>query len=108
MTTPTIYPPLIRAARREFLPGVNLLICRLEGGALMTVAELEFQELPAGHAPKPTMELSLDDAQALIDQLWDCGLRPSEGSGSAGALAATQKHLDDFRRLVFDDARTKP
>lgn len=40
-------------------------------------------------------------AQVLMDSLWDCGLRPSEGSGSAGALAATQRHLEDLRHLVF-------
>jgi len=36
-----------------------------------------------------------------MDSLWDCGLRPSEGTGSAGALSATQKHLDDMRKIVF-------
>jgi hypothetical protein len=36
-----------------------------------------------------------------MDQLWQCGLRPSEGTGSAGSLAATQRHLEDMRALVF-------
>lgn len=40
-------------------------------------------------------------AQKLIDDLWDCGLRPSEGTGSAGQLAAVQKHLADFRTILF-------
>ncbi len=39
-------------------------------------------------------------AQGLVDQLWACGLRPTEGSGSAGSLAATEKHLQDMRALV--------
>lgn len=38
----------------------------------------------------------------LIDDLWTAGLRPTEGAGSAGALAATQRHLQDMRALVFD------
>jgi hypothetical protein len=33
--------------------------------------------------------------------LWNCGLRPTEGSGSAGSLAATQRHLDDMRTVAF-------
>lgn len=41
-------------------------------------------------------------ALKLMDDLWVCGLRPSEGSGSAGALAATERHLGDMRRIVFD------
>lgn len=40
-------------------------------------------------------------AQRLMDSLWDCGLRPSQGKGSAGAMAATERHLEDMRRLVF-------
>lgn len=49
----------------------------------------------------PTMRLPDESAQQLMDGLWNAGLRPKEGSGSAGALAATQKHLEDFRSLVF-------
>ena len=49
----------------------------------------------------PFADLSHHEAQFLMDQLWDCGLRPTEGSGSAGSLAATQKHLEDMRALVF-------
>jgi hypothetical protein len=36
-----------------------------------------------------------------MDSLWSCGLRPSEGTGSAGALAATQAHLKDMQTLTF-------
>lgn len=50
---------------------------------------------------QPTTTLSPTAAQQLIDDLWDCGLRPSEGSGSAGAMAATERHLKDMRTLVF-------
>lgn len=49
----------------------------------------------------PSLSIDLTSAQFLMDQLWECGLRPSEGSGSAGSLLATQKHLDDMRKLVF-------
>lgn len=49
----------------------------------------------------PSFNLGFEAAQALMDDLWLCGIRPSEGSGSAGALAATQKHLEDMRTLVF-------
>lgn len=49
----------------------------------------------------PTVALEFDAAQQLMDALWDCGLRPTEGIGSAGALAATQAHLKDMRELTF-------
>jgi hypothetical protein len=55
-----------------------------------------------GEAPPITFALRTEKCQELMDRLWQLGLRPSEGTGSAGALAATQKHLDDMRKLVFE------
>jgi hypothetical protein len=42
-----------------------------------------------------------DIAQELMDELWTCGLRPSEGTGSAGSLKATQDHLGDMQKLSW-------
>jgi hypothetical protein len=53
----------------------------------------------------PTFTLKDEECQNLIDELWRVGFRPSEGSGSAGSLAATERHLADMRHLVF---KTKP
>ena len=50
---------------------------------------------------QPLLQLEMAEAQRLMDVLWDCGLRPSEGSGSAGSLAATERHLADMRALAF-------
>lgn len=62
---------------------------------------LTFEECsPNCHIP-PASVLSITEAQALIDSLWDCGLRPTEGAGSAGSLSATKYHLEDMRALVF-------
>jgi len=55
----------------------------------------------------PCFSLERSEAQHLMDRLWDAGLRPSEGSGSAGALLATQTHLEDMRALVFEQLRIK-
>ena len=49
----------------------------------------------------PTMRLSTTAAQRLMDELWHCGLRPSEGSGSAGSLAATERHLKDMQAIAM-------
>jgi len=37
-----------------------------------------------------------------MDRLYAAGLRPTEQRDSAGALAATERHLQDMRRLVFE------
>lgn len=52
--------------------------------------------------PEPTIRMRPTEAQALMDHLWRIGLRPSEGSGSAGALAATERHLADMRKIALD------
>lgn len=56
----------------------------------------------------PTMSLRPDAAQQLMDELWRCGLRPTEGTGSAGALVATQRHLEDMRKIAFDTLAIVP
>jgi len=50
---------------------------------------------------EPTFRLSRESSQLLMDDLWASGIRPTEGTGSAGSLAATQRHLEDMRTLVF-------
>jgi hypothetical protein len=65
-------------------------------------AEGELVEIPDMCAEvKPTMRLMPEEAQALMDGLWDAGLRPVGGAGSAGQLDAVKYHLEDMRRLVF-------
>jgi len=50
--------------------------------------------------PTPLLRMTRDMAQELMDDLWQCGIRPTEGAGSAGSLAAVQAHLMDMRALV--------
>ncbi len=63
-------------------------------------SNLTFQEITLGERLEPLLRLSRDQGQTLMDDLWNAGIRPTEGTGSAGSLAATQKHLDDYRKLV--------
>lgn len=51
---------------------------------------------------EPTLSVRVDEAQQFMDELWRCGLRPSEGAGSAGSLKATETHLADMRRIAFE------
>ena len=60
-----------------------------------------FERVEPGAHVDPALVLHTDDAQLLMDELWRIGLRPSEGSGSAGSLAATERHLGDMRAIAF-------
>ena len=53
----------------------------------------------------PTVSLEREDAQKLMNSLWDAGIRPRE-MGTAGQLAAVSYHLEDMRKLVFDNERS--
>lgn len=67
-----------------------------------------FQQLTdeqVGQSMPPALRLMPEESQMLMDELWSMGFRPTEGTGSAGSLAATQRHLEDLRHLVF---KTKP
>ena len=56
---------------------------------------------PEGSTFDPSFRLDETRAQLLMDRLWDCGFRPSAGAGSAGAMDAVTRHLEDMRTLVF-------
>ncbi len=60
-----------------------------------------------GEQLEPTFTMYPQDAQFLMDELWRVGLRPSEGAGSAGQMAATERHLEDMRTLVFAGSENK-
>lgn len=66
------------------------------------IQRFECIQVDEGTIPPVAMQLRDDQAQDLMDRLWAAGLRPTEGKGSAGALAATERHLEDMRQLVFE------
>lgn len=71
-------------------------------GKLAVMQPTEFKVIDENTYERiPAMAISRDDCQALMDELWRVGIRPSEGTGSAGSLAATERHLADMRALVF-------
>lgn len=98
----------IRAERRPFWSGIELFVFVEEGDKTFMLQNPEKVEIePHLAILEPTHLIDQDAAQELMDQLWNCGIRPSEGSGSAGAFAAQGKHLEDMRNLVFKGGQPK-
>ncbi len=89
----------LRAAKKDF--GAFISIALLSDNNKYAGTNVEIKEIPVGQSIPILTELDMTQAQNLIDDLWDCGLRPSEGSGSAGAFKAVEYHLEDMRRIVF-------
>jgi len=92
----------VMARREDWNDGVNLYARQVTVGAGFKIAQ---PMVLVAHEPntimEPFMRLPIQTAQNLIDELWQCGLRPTEGTGSAGSLKATQNHLSDLRKIVF-------
>lgn len=79
-----------------------------DNGQLSVSDALTMRTVDEGEVPETQpVELSIAAAQELMDQLWQVGIRPSEGSGSAGSLKATQEHLEDMRKIAFHQLQIK-
>lgn len=70
-------------------------------GDQMYTLETSVKAVPEGRSAPAAFLLDTKQAQQLMDQLWQCGLRPTECTGSAGALAAVEKHLADMRTIAM-------
>lgn len=92
-----------RAERKMFGRGIDLYVGEFDRlGAMVSVAApVVVAAHEDGAFVEPTISLRNDAAQLLMDELWRCGLRPTEGSGSAGSLAATERHLEDMKKVAF-------
>ncbi len=78
-------------------------------GELHYVAKpIEMVIVPEGECiPGPTFSLADDEVQALMDKLWDCGYRPTQGTQSFGQIEAMEKHLADMRAIVANRLKVK-
>lgn len=89
----------IRLARRTVDQGVARIACAAPVVYCARTPDMMGMEVPS------TFQLDQDGAQQLMDELWRAGIRPTEGEGSAGQLAAVRDHLKDLQRLVFKEKR---
>ena len=92
----------IKAIRQDWLRTIGLYVYReTREGQVSVAQDMAYSVIAEGEMPScPTISLGITEAQGLMDELWLCGLRPTEGVGSAGSLAATERHLEDMRALV--------
>src|SRR3990167_6817446 len=91
------YKTKVRAISAPWHGAVQFLISGISSFAtpdegIGYVTQMIFEKKTPGEIVESSMTLTLEDAQVLMDDLWNCGLRPTEGTGSAGALAGVTKH----------------
>lgn len=87
----------------QYSPAHNrflLYITENSGKERFVCRPLVFDKRNLGEVFEPAVSLDDIDARQLMDSLWAAGVRPTN-VGSSGQLAATEKHLEDMRTLVF-------
>ncbi len=106
------FPVKMRAHSKPWNEGVDILIYQepqLPGERRGYVTSFTLEKIEEGECvvPQPTITMYPQDAQTLMDELWQCGLRPTEGHGSVGQLGATEKHLKFAEQLVRHTLKMK-
>ena len=69
-------------------------------GRLVMVPNWVYYTPSDGPKPQSFIRLSSEDAQTLMDRLYDCGLRPTQSHGSPGQVQAMEANLSDLRWIV--------
>ena len=93
----------VRVAKNVFDGCIDVLIKKVPAqGEASLCTNMTFEKIDRDGFPiRPSFHMGDTQAQALMDQLWACGVRPTDSVPSAGWLQAQSTHLEDMRRLVF-------
>lgn len=74
---------------------------RIEGtNKISIVKDIVFEEVEVGTYPNSSLMISTENAQYILDQLWNNGLRPSYGHDDKGVVSAKSEHITDLRGYV--------
>ncbi len=93
---------VLRAEKSPWAHVVEFVLMEIDGDLVRAVSEpvvMRKVEPCEAVTHRPMVTLRGPEAQLLMDDLWRAGIRPSEGTGSAGQLAAVQSHLQHMRHV---------
>lgn len=98
----------ISAQRNIRRSAVDIWLVKYEAGSVTFLETIILKTLPREDGVAVLekegadfFSLPYDLTQNLMDELWRCGFRPTEGTGSAGSLKATENHLADMQKLSW-------
>jgi len=94
----------ILARKQNWENLIALLICEFKNGQKSAIVKPENIILTKieDHEANPSFYLTLQSAKILMDELWNCGIRPTKYDGNKGQLKSIEYHLEDMRKLTFD------
>lgn len=95
------YDDHVRAKAAPWAHSVEIAAFKKVMGGATKVAALQWEPIAENAEMKPLLTIRMEQAQVLMDDLWNAGVRPTEGAGSAGAMRAAEHHIADLRRVAF-------
>ena len=73
-------------------------------GKSASIQPVEITEISdAHHLWEPFLNLEYEEAQSLLESLWEAGVRSPQITSTLGEINATKHHLKDMQRLVFKE-----
>jgi hypothetical protein len=87
----------------DYNNAVGLYIVQPHLGGRRWAPPITFTEVGDEMIREPSLSLRRSEAQFLMDQMWRCGLRPTDAGSTDGTLKATRDHLQDMRKLALGD-----
>lgn len=88
-------------ARAEFSVMSNMIDFYIQGENII-VKPIETMEAKPGNMYSPSLRISRNDIQCLMDDLWRAGVRPAESMSQGALIGAKDKHLEDMRIIAFN------
>ena len=89
----------IRAQNQPWYSGIAFMVFDNINGHIANKIEFE-KETDRFATDVPLISIDNSAAQLLMDDLWHCGIRPTEKVGTVGQLKATENHLHDMQEIV--------
>lgn len=103
MTTDKRLETEVHAEFRDYNNIVGLYIVQPHLDGRRWAPPVAFIEIGDEMIRAPSLELKRGEAQFLLDQLWKCGLRPTDAGNTDSTRAALLAHLADMRKLALGD-----
>jgi len=92
----------VRAERRFQMNRIALAVfVTTQNGERLVAAPVALNAYSDQEIIEPLLTLSHDEAQLLMEELWQAGVRPAQAAGSVGQLGAVEKHVADMRSIAF-------
>ena len=95
------YDDHVRAKAAPWAHSVEIAAFGKVMGGATKVATLQWEAIAEHAEMKPLLTIRMEQAQVLMDDLWNAGVRPTDGAGTAGAMRAAEHHIADLRRVAF-------